>query len=162
MVTVIRALIACALAAGSIASCAERAAAHPLHTTLADVQLDRRTGEVRVMVRVFADDLDAAVVRSGALAPVTDAGRGAYVSARLALSIEQSHSVSLQPCGVNRQANLLWICLRGRAGTAGTLSASDALLVDVYADQVNLVQATDGRVKRTVLFTRGDHPKPIL
>ena len=151
-----------ALVVSALCTRVEQADAHPLHTTLADIQLDRRTGTVRVMVRVFADDVDGGITHDHPGTPRTDSARVAYVSARLALAELRGRSVSLQPCGLTRRANLLWICLSGTVRVAGTLTASDALLVDVYADQVNLVQATDGHVKRTVLFTRGDRAKPVL
>ena len=40
-----------------------RVAAHPLHTTMAEVTVDRARGTVRVVVRVFADDFGTAVER---------------------------------------------------------------------------------------------------
>ena len=161
MVILKRVALLCALLLCAIASRVQQADAHPLHTTLADIQLDRGTGSVRVMVRVFADDVDGGIARVEGAAAVTDARRVAYVSGRLGIADQHGRSVSLQACGLTRRANLLWICLTGRVRSA-TLMVSNALLVDVYADQVNLVQATDGHVKRTVLFTRGDHAKSIF
>jgi hypothetical protein len=56
---------------------------------------------------------------------------------------------------------VVWLCLR--AGSAsGELSVVDQMLCELFADQVNIVQAVAGARKSSVLFTKGDGGKRLF
>jgi hypothetical protein len=124
-------------------------AAHPLHTTMTELTVDEARHSVRGIVRVFADD-------------VADPSRAdTYVARTLAIA-SRSSRVALAPCGVRRQGDVLFVCVEGTfGGPARELRMSNALLCDRYSDQVNVVQVTIGRERRSLLFTRGDAAKAL-
>lgn len=56
----------------------------------------------------------------------------------------------------------MWLCLEaGIAPDAGALRVRNAMLCELYEDQVNVVQGIVGGARRSVLFVRGDHFKAL-
>ena len=155
---VVRALVAAAFALASGAKRAERAS-HPLHTTLTEVTVDTQRGFMRVMVRVFADDIRLATGVG------TDGQAAIYVAASIGFMDAPAHEVPLRSCGTRRRGGLAWFCLEASVPTdrLSHLSMRDALLCERYPDQVNIAQlvAPGGGARRSVLFTRGDGFKPL-
>ena len=142
------------------------ARAHPLHTTLAELSYDPATRVLSVSLRVFADDFAAAVTREaggrtvGAL-PSDDA-MFRYVAARFAVAAPGAGPTPLRWCGVRRAGEVLLICLRATAvrSLAGARVRS-ALLNELFADQVNLVQANYGGRRQMLLFTPRTGVRPL-
>lgn len=140
---------------------------HPLHTTLA-VFTVRTDGSIAISVRAFADDLGAVVrqhagdrTAAGAALPA-DGAMEAYTRSAIRLTTGAGRPVPLVWCGARREGDLAWICLETAAGaTAGPLRLRDALLVERFDDQVNIVQVVRGAHRTTVLFTKGDGAKPL-
>jgi len=144
------------------------AGAHPLHATLTELRYDARAAELSGTIRVFVNDLALAVAkRTGAPPSIdaqpSDAAIMAYVSATVKASDGRGHTVSFVGCGTRRNADLLWICLRGATiGPAAELTLSNQFLCDLFDDQVNVVQIVDGDRRGSLLFTRGEGPKRLL
>jgi hypothetical protein len=140
--------------------------AHPIHTTLTQVELDQTTGALVVTVRVFADDLGTVVGRFAKIAPgqgpaheVPDAAVAAYVAAKLSLVNGQS-SVPLRWSGAKRTGDVVWITLsapRGAVRATKGLGVRNAMLFELYADQINIVQSG----ARSLLFVRTDGFKSL-
>jgi hypothetical protein len=129
-----------AVALGATALAATPAAAHPIHVTYADVAV--RGATATVTLRVYTDDLLRAA--GGA------AGVDAYVRRHFALADASGRPVALTSCGSAVRGEMTHLCLTG-AAPAGSARVTNALLVSLYADQINVVRAGG----RTVLFTRG-------
>lgn len=138
-------------------------AAHPLHTSFAQVTFDTRARTVEVSLRVFVDDYTSAAEswarRNAATSLSPTVG---YAVASFALHESNGRHVALQSCGDKRVGDLMWLCLRGQT----TRNPSGArvisrILFDRFEDQVNVVQtAYDGR-KSNLLFTSDDREKRI-
>jgi hypothetical protein len=151
-----------------VVGAARVADAHPLHSTITELVEDRAHGVVRATVRVFADDFGTAVARaaSGRVAPgagaAWDAAMMAYVARSFGLREAQGRPIPLRSCGIRRTGDLLWLCLE--AATAQPLSAlkvRNAVLCDLFEDQVNVVQGVIDGERRSLLFVRGDQYKPV-
>jgi len=147
---------------------AARPAAHPLHTTLTEVVFRGDSRTVDVTVRIFADDLGAAVARRAARAgapstttATSEAAVFAYLSATFALTDERGRRLPLQWRGSRRQGDLLWISLSAPAMTLAGLRVRNSVLCELYDDQVNIVQASGGGRRTSLLFTKGDGAKKI-
>lgn len=142
-------------------------AAHPLHTTLTEVNVDATTHTVRVVVRVFADDFGTALARHvHAATPPTgrawDDAATSYLASALSIADRTNRPIALHSCGTRRSADLLWICLEGTTPeSARELRGRNAILCDLFDDQVNIVQSVSGTDKHSVLFTRGDGLKRL-
>lgn len=143
------------------------ARAHPLHTTLTELTEDRTLGSVRAMIRVFADDFGTAVARHASGRPLApgaawDAAAFAYVASTFTVTDRAGRSVALRTCGIRRTGELVWLCVEATsAGGLAPLKVRNALLTDLFDDQVNVVQAVMAGSRRSVLFTRGDRAKTL-
>lgn len=145
------------------------ASAHPIHSSFAELTHDRPSRQVSVSLRVFVDDYtEASHAYAQRLAnargkPVT---RGAslveYALATFALSDAGGRRLSLQSCGGKRVGELMWLCFRAPAprGISG-FRVTSRLLFERYDDQINIVQASYGGKKTSLLFTRGDGAKRL-
>ena len=163
----IRLTAALGLATLGVLSAASRADAHPLHSTITELVLDAARGTVRATVRVFADDVRSAVTRAAhgrtpPPAPAWDAAVIAYAMSTIALQGANGRAVPLHPCGMRRTGDLLWVCLEGGvARDVGALQVRNAMLCELYEDQVNVVQGVVGGARRSLLFVRGDGFKAL-
>jgi hypothetical protein len=146
--------------------------AHPLHTSLAEITYDHGAKEIRVSVRVFVDDFSkAAVAYAGARAAAARAARTPassespllmYARASFVVADRSGRVLSLASCGGKRVGDLMWICFHSSAPSGlGGFRVANRILFDLYADQINIVQATFGGKKVSLLFTRGDGFKRI-
>lgn len=159
-----------AAAAAALAAVAGAGAGtvHPLHTTLSEITYDPAGRAIRVSVRVFVDDFSAAVLHRRAAAPGApivvppDTAMVRYLASRIALLDRTGRVITLLWCGTRRSGDLLFICLRAPAARAPANSRlRNAILTEIFSDQVNIVQATLGGARQTVLFTPGDGAKPL-
>jgi hypothetical protein len=161
MVRPVRAIVISLSVAAALPSIA---VAHPLHTSLAQMTVDSRTGIVDVSLRVFVDDFTAATQqwmrrnssRPGATLPI------AYARASFIVRESTGRVLILRSCGEKRVGDLMWICLRGRLSPNATASAVlSRLLVEKFDDQVNIVQASYSGRRANLLFTAGDGEKQL-
>lgn len=132
--------------------------AHPLHTSVTEVVADPG-GQVRVAIRVYADDLNGAAGTS-ALPP--DSAVARYVRGRFALRDRADRPVILRWGGVTRHEDAVVIRLEGAlpGGLPGARLAN-LLLTERFRDQVNVVRASWPGGSVTLLFTPGDGGKAV-
>lgn len=133
---------------------ARPADAHPLHTTLTALGYDAGAREVVLTVRVFADDFGRAVARSRS--PLR------YLNGAIDVRGADGRRIPLRCGGVRRTGDLLWITLRGPApsGVRGG-SVRNALMFDLFEDQVNIVRTDLGGNDHSLLFVPGDGTKRL-
>lgn len=138
------------------------AEAHALHTTMTVAKVDA-TG-VTFNIRTFADDFSASVAQSNgrrtpadSSAPAPDALR--YVRARFAVFTASGAPVDLVLCGIRRQAEMYFVCLRASLpqGSTGARLRNE-LLTERHADQVNIVKVESGGKTQMLMFTKGSAP----
>ena len=145
------------------------AIAHPLHTSLAEVTYDPAARAVHVLLRVFVDDFSSAVLHARPAAPDApivlppDSAMFRYVSGRFSLADRAGRPVPLRWCGARRAGEQLFVCLRAPATTAPGAGARvrNALLTELFTDQINVVRASVSGRRQTLLFTRGDGVKAL-
>jgi hypothetical protein len=132
--------------------------AHPLHTSITEVVADRG-GEVRVAIRIYADDLRGVAPGSPTL---PDSAFARYVRGRFALRDQSDRPVLLRWSGLDRQEDVVVIRLEGTlpGGLPGARLAN-LLLTERFHDQVNVVRATWPGGSATLLFTPGDLGKAV-
>jgi hypothetical protein len=127
-------------------------ALHPLHTTMTELTVDVATHRVRARTRVFAEDFRRA--SHGSASPA------AYVASSLSILDASRRAITLRDCGMKQTGDLLWICVEGQfSGDGSALAVSDALLCELFEDQVNIVQVVTGSDRRSLLFVKGDRAK---
>jgi len=150
-------------ALAAVASLGAAPAAHPIHSSLAVVTHVPAERAVTVNVRVFADDFAAAIARQGPARPGTPADpTQRYVASAFALWNADGTRVPLRWCGARPQGDVVYVCLRGPL--TGALRGGRVLSTfhfGLFNDQVNVVQVTDARGKKTMMFVPGDRAKVI-
>lgn len=161
----IRALVAAALAAASahasaLVSEARGLRAHPLHTSVTELSYGTRDAGARLVIRVAADDYSAAVARFTRTAPATDhtvppAASFAYLRATVALLDRAGRALPLTTCGERRVEDAMLICLTSSATLPDGARLRNAILLELFDDQVNVVNARRDEARRTLLFTKG-------
>ena len=164
-----RRMLALALAAVSllaVAALPAPAEAHPLHTTMTDLSYDPATRALSVTIRVFADDFSAAVLpgvpRRAEIVVPPDTAILRYVTMRFGVT-GPGGRVPMRWCGLRREGKVLFVCLRGTvAGTFAGASLTNRLLTEMFADQVNVVQTSNGGRRSTLLFTPRDGAKALF
>ena len=150
-----------------LALAASDAVAHVLHTSLAQLTHDPARGVLTVSLRVFTDDFTATVAQASRarITPGTGASDSAmarYVAAKFAIVDASRRAVRLSWCGVRAAGDVLLICLHGPSAAAPTgATMRNSILMEKFADQVNLVQTTTSGNRRTTLFTRGNETKRL-
>jgi hypothetical protein len=131
---------------------------HPLHTTHTDLVEDH--GQVVVQVRAFPDDLHSAVQkREGA---ADDSATARYLREKIELLDASSHSVPLTWLGREMVGEVVLLRLRAipQGGLQGT-RVRQMMHMELFDDQVNVVQASYGGRKVSLLFVPGDAPKRL-
>ena len=141
------------------------ARAHPLHTAVAEFRV-AADGTLYLKVRAFSDDFSAAVskaTRTAVLADyrVSDDAVLRYVSNALRVEVA-GRRVALALTAQRRDGDVTWLELRavGVRSLKGAV-VRNVLLMELHADQVNIVKAQyDGRAF-TTLFSRADSLKTL-
>ena len=133
---------------------------HPMHTSVAELRYDPRTGRATVAIRVYPDDLAGAV--PGAERALADSALVRYIRERFAIADRQGKPVRLEWLGVERVTGALRVRLQATMpeGLTGARVAH-LLLHERFGDQVNILRASDGVRTTTLLFVPGDGPKRL-
>lgn len=146
----------------ALAAVPARAAAHPLHTTFTDVRHDGASRTLQLTIRVFADDFRAAAARFAGLSPqaaraLPDSAMARYARARVRLQDAGGRALAVRWEGVRAEGEVLAITLRvsGVHGMAG-VRLGNALMLETFSDQVNIVRAAGGGRRGSMLFTARD------
>ena len=141
------------------------ARAHPLHTAVAELRV-AADGTLYLKVRAFSDDFSAAVSKATRTAVfadyrVSDDAVLRYVNNALRVEVA-GRRVALALTAQRRDGDVTWLELR--AVGVRTLKGAivrNVLLMEMHADQVNIVKAQyDGRAF-TTLFSRADSLKTL-
>lgn len=141
------------------------AQAHPIHTTMSTVTIER--GHVTLRIRAFADDLSASVAAyAGKSVPADWSMAEADVVHYLRHTVRVTHTATgvlpVQSCGVTRERDVYWLCVRvTNAVTVAGLQLVNRMLVERHDDQVNIVHVNAGSTRRTLLFTKGSDYKSM-
>ena len=128
-------------------------ARHPIHSSSASLTLDGAGRSVTVVLRVFSEDFPPG--------PNSEAAER-YLATRFVLSTATGRPLPLQLESLTATGAVLVIRLTGSfpEGTRG-LRIWHGVLTERFSDQVNLVQASNGGRKTSLLFTAHDGPRPL-
>jgi hypothetical protein len=153
------AILATVILPGIVVRSAE---AHPLHTTLTQMNYDPVSLQLDASIRVFTSDLALAVAkRSGSSHSMDDAAAFAYLAATFQLADASGRVIPWTSCGTRQEGDVTFLCVRAGQVPSGA-RVSDQMLCDLFDDQVNIVQAVSGGKKTSNLYTKGDGPKAAL
>ena len=132
--------------------------AHPMHTSVTEVVQEDARGDVSIQMRVYVDDLRAAV----SLPADADSAIARYLRGTFALADRTGRPVRLTWTGAEPAGDVILLRLRGEVpgGLAGARVTS-LVLCERFEDQVNVVRAEYAGRITTLLFTRGETAKAL-
>lgn len=132
-----------------------------MHTTVTEMVQEDARGRVSIQLRVYVDDLRAAVsLPAGALS--ADSAMARYLRATFAIADRTGRPVRLAWSGAEPAGDVVLLRLRGEVpgGLAGARVTS-LVLCERFEDQVNVVRAEFAGRTATLLFTRGETAKVL-
>ena len=132
-----------------------------MHTAVAELAQQDPRGTTTVQIKVFADDLHAAVALP-ADAGAADSALARYLRGSFALADRNGRPVRLAWAGAERTGDVVLLRLRGEVpgGLAGARVTS-LVLCERFEDEVNVVRASYAGRTETLLFTRGESSKAL-
>ncbi|MEO8633643.1 MAG: DUF6702 family protein [Gemmatimonadales bacterium] len=131
---------------------------HPLHTTHTDMREHR--GEIEITVRAFTDDLHRAVAAREHAAD--DSALVRYVRATLTLADPAGRPATLALVGTRIDGDITLVTLRAALphGLAGA-RVRQAMHMELFEDQVNVVRIEYGEHRTSLLFTPGGSARSL-
>lgn len=146
------------------------AAAHEYHASIADVRYNPRTQSLEVAVKVFMDDLEDALSKRNKTTVVyshtseqvkkylTD-----YLSSNLVLEVEKGKPLKQKYVGSEEDADVVWMYLEMpvQQTSLSQLYVKNALLTELFSDQMNIVNINYKGKTESVLLQRGDTQKKV-
>ncbi|GAB3828524.1 hypothetical protein GCM10028895_42170 [Pontibacter rugosus] len=149
---------------------ARPAAAHDYHASIADVQFNPRTQSLEVAVKVFMDDLEDALSRRSKTNVVyshtseqVKKHLSDYLSTNLVFEVEQGKPLKHKFVGSEADADVVWIYLEIPVNKAilPQLYVKNAILTDLFSDQMNIVNINYKGKTESVLLQRGETTKKV-
>lgn len=140
--------------------------AHKFYMSLTVVDHNTAEKSLEFTLRLFADDLEAAVAKRGQALkhgqPGFDKAVFAYVQQTLVLKRADGSAVPLAWVGLENKVDVTWVYVeaKGVEATAG-LTVRDALFQELFSEQVNMLHVNDARGRRALDFRSGDGFKPF-
>ncbi len=132
---------------------------HPLHTTHTTITQGSANG-CAIEIRAFTDDLQAALRRRGA--GLSDSSVAQYLRATVSLVDPRGRPAALHWVGQSPDGDvtqLRFACVLPAPMEA--MSVRQGMQLELYADQVNVVQVRMAQRRVSLLFTPGDMAKPV-
>jgi hypothetical protein len=150
-----------------VAAWAPEALAHKFHASLVEADLNRAAGKLEVGMRLFADDLEAALGRAHGRRVRLDApNAGAlvleYLGERFVVRDAAGARLELAWVGMEARVDEVWVYVEAPAPeTLAGARVEDRVFFELFSDQVNTVNLQEGDARTTLVFTRGDGEKLV-
>lgn len=147
--------------------------AHKFHVSVSQIEFDAPRQSAKLMIRVFADDLEAAITRHAGreirvkgVELIGNKEVGAlihsYLIERLDLKTRAGRPVRLSWAGLEAQSDVVWLYVEGRTpgGLAGA-QLRNRLFFELFEDQVNIVNTRYQQRTIGLMFEPKDEYKVI-
>ncbi|WP_181305765.1 DUF6702 family protein [Rufibacter sp. XAAS-G3-1] len=143
--------------------------AHDFHTSITDARYNPKNQTYELSVRVFADDLEEALSRRHKTTIRLDRSEkvnklmAEYLQAHVAISAVKGTRATQKFLGAQEEADAVWLYLEIPAGKvpAGQLWVQNALLVEIFDDQTNILNLEVAGKKRSVLCRPGETQQTV-
>ncbi len=142
------------------------ASSHRYHTSVTRLEYNAQDHLVEITVQTFADDIEAALKRSGAGNVRLESKKSNELVLdylRKVFEIRSGESsLELEWIGMELKGYSVWVYLQAKApnGLSKT-SVRNNLLFEVFPDQVNIVNVIGDGKRASLVFKRGDAVKEL-
>lgn len=139
---------------------------HPFHTSLTQVQYSATGQTFEVSIRLFTDDFETALTKENGGVAVhlqnqkQDRLIEKYIRKQFIIADAQRKPKALTYIGYEPEADAQWVYFEIPDQSSDGLKnvvIKNALLMDLFSDQVNLVNLQSSQQKKTVVF-RNNQP----
>ncbi|RNI31153.1 DUF6702 family protein [Rufibacter latericius] len=143
--------------------------AHEFHTSITEARYNPRNQTYELSVRLFADDLEEALTRRHKTTVRLDRSErvnklmAEYLQTHLAISTVKGTRAAQRFIGAQEEADAIWVHLEIPAGKApvGQVWVQNALLMEVFDDQTNILNLEIAGKKRSVLCRSGESQQTL-
>jgi hypothetical protein len=144
--------------------------AHEFHTSLAQIQYNKSSQSFEVSLRVFTDDLEAALAKENnnqkvsiAEAKLADPLIEKYVNKHLLILNKQNQKLPMTFVGKEIEVDVTWIYVEiAASGELNGLRIQNSILTELFSDQVNIVNLNYLRNTSTFLFKNGQTVQTLI
>lgn len=138
---------------------------HPLHISVTEITLDEKENELEIMMRVFTDDLEAAI-RSEKNNPdlslvnprntTLDKIAWDYLQTRFKITAN-GEQLNLKYLGYEKDEDVIVFYVQVQpAKKFETISITNSIITELYDDQSNLINVTVGETTRSLRLMRNN------
>lgn len=140
-------------------------ARHAYHASITELRYNPAKRQVELSLKIFTDDLEKALSQGQAVPvhldqqPRAGALAAAYLQRSLRLGTRPNESLPLQFLGMQHEQDAYWLYARVPLPPAKPLTSlrlRQALLLDMFPDQMNIVNIEAGGQKQSLLFRAGN------
>ncbi len=143
--------------------------AHEFHTSITDAKYNPKNQTYELAVRLYADDVEEALTRRHKATVRLDRSErvnkllAEYLQTHLAISTVKGTRAAQKFIGAQEEADAIWVYLEIPAGKAptGQLWVQNALLMEVFDDQTNILNLEVAGKKRSVLCRAGETQQTV-
>lgn len=149
---------------------AQPASAHDYHASITDIKYNPNTQNLEVAVKVFMDDLENALSRQAKTKVVYNSSSGEvqkyiadYLQKTLSFELEKGKPLKSRLLGSEEDVDVVWMYVEVpvQKGTLAQLYVKNAILTDLFTDQMNIVNVNYKGETESVLMQRGDVTKKL-
>ena len=164
-----RALSLCAAILLLLPLGAAKPAMHAYHSTITELRYNAAKKQLELSVKVFTDDFEKAISQGQpAHVNLSDAGprplalSTAYLQRTFRLSTPAGAPLPLQVLGMQAENDGYWFyCKVPLPGPTPAVQLRQTVLLDMFGDQMNIVNVEAGGKKQSALFRAG-HEQELL
>jgi hypothetical protein len=146
---------------------------HTYHSSILELRINPQQQQVEIALKIFTDDLENALSRGRPqhltlqdprVVPLADA----YLRSHLELALPYTSSrqprlpLTLQFLGMQPEKDAYWLYAKAKLPRAATaVWLRNTVLLDVFSDQMNIVNA-EGNAKKVSELYRAGHEQAVL
>ena len=145
--------------------------AHTYHASITELRYNPAKKQVEISLKVFTDDLEKALSQGQPSTvhldeqPRASALAAAYLQRTLRLGTRPGEVLPLQFMGMQHEADAYWLYARAPLPATGrplsSLRLRQGVLLDLFADQMNIVNFEAGGQKQSLLFRAGNEEQEV-
>lgn len=143
--------------------------AHTYHASLAELRYNPAKKQVEISLKVFTDDLEKALSQGQAVAvhldeqPRANALAAAYLQRTLRIGTRPGEALPLQLLGMQHEQDAYWLYARVALPRAArhSLRLRQTVLLDLFSDQMNIVNFEAAGQKQSALFRAGNEEQEL-
>lgn len=146
------------------------ALAHDFHTSITDIKYNPRNQTLEVALKVFTDDLENALSRFTKTKVVYNSASAAqqeqlytYLQSKLSFELAKGKPLKYKLLGSEAETDAVWMYVEVpvKGNALAQLYIKNAVLTEVFDDQMNIVNLNYKGKTESMLLQRGEEVKKI-